>query len=63
MGGYYQTSALFWVVFVTLLQYSQGKPNNKIDLPAKKLFFHTIDQFISDCLFDISNFSKKHKKI
>ena len=38
MGGYYQTSALFWVVFVTLLQYSQGKPNNKIDLPAKKLF-------------------------
>jgi hypothetical protein len=39
MGGYYTTSALFWVVFVTLLQYSQGKPNNKIDLPAKKLFF------------------------
>ena len=39
MGGYYQTSALFWVVFVTLLQYSQGKPNNKIVLPAKKLFF------------------------
>ena len=38
MGGYYQTSALFWVVFVTLLQYSQGKPNNKIVLPAKKLF-------------------------
>ena len=40
MGGYYQTSALFWVVFVTLLQYSQGKPSNKIVLPAKKLFLH-----------------------
>ena len=37
MGGYYQTSALFWVVFVTLLQYSQGKPNNKIVCLPKNL--------------------------
>ena len=51
MGGYYQTSALFWVVFVTLLQYSQGKPNNKIDLPAKKLFFCIIGQTSSDWNF------------
>lgn len=39
MGGYYQTSALFWVVFVTLLQYSQGKPNNKIVCLPKNFFF------------------------
>ena len=40
MGGYYQTSALFWVVFVTLLQYSQGKPNNKIVCLPKNFFLH-----------------------
>ena len=63
MGGYYQTSALFWVVFVTLLQYSQGKPNNKIDLPAKKLFFCIIGQTSSDWNFtSSSNLCQEDKK-
>ena len=65
MGGYYQTSALFWVVFVTLLQYSQGKPNNKI-VCLPKNFFCIIGQTSSDwnfCHFTSSSDLCQGKKI